>query len=302
MRIHPSLNCPLIAGGCALGLLLAAAGCTTVNPTSVTAFSTGVTAARAETSTAFETVVKQTRESAVDYAAAQPSLNEGLLVATPSPEAIAAWNRILDPLEHYAQHMSSLGTGGSSGDAQTAIGGLAKEFNATSADLKAKAGIGQAPQITAGPAAALATVAGALLDAHAEKEAAGIAKATDPAIRTMLTALADAIGPDAGSGLRGTVRGHWNQQLIDVTQDFLAAGTPASRRPVVLRYIDLLNQRDASDDMLASLRSTYLALADAHTAIAKGSDADLRGAIDLISTELKHARDLQAQFAKTLTP
>jgi hypothetical protein len=290
----------LLVGGCVPILLLIATGCTTINPTSATAFSTGITAARAQTKTAFDTVVSLSRSSSVDYASNQPSLNEEMLVSVPNAAAVAAWDEVLDPVEHYAQHLSSLASGGASTGTEDAMGSLAKQFNTTSSDLKSNTGVGNATQITTGPASALAAVAGALERARAVKQASEVAKATDNEIRGIFTALADAIGLSASSGLRGTVRANWNQQLIMITQDFLNAGSPEKRKPIVEKYVDLLNRRDAQDEQLAALRRTYLALADAHSALAKGNETDLRGAITFITSELKHARDLQAQFAKTL--
>jgi hypothetical protein len=67
----------------------------------------------------------------------------------------------------------------------------------------------------------------------------------------------------------------------------------------VREYIKLLSKRDAQDELLAGLRGTYLALADAHTALAAGRQADLAGAIDFVTAELKHARDLRDQFSDT---
>jgi hypothetical protein len=66
-------------------------------------------------------------------------------------------------------------------------------------------------------------------------------------------------------------------------------------------FIDLLKKRDAQDELLAALRRSYLALAEAHTALAKGRATDLGSAIDIVAAELKRARDLQDQFTKTLS-
>jgi hypothetical protein len=259
-----------------------------------------VTAARAQTRTAFEAVASLTRAAAIDYAAGQPSLNEDMLVATPNAAAVAAWNGLFDPIEAYAAHLSGLASGGAAGRVETALGGLAQQFNTTSSHLEKAAAVGSGGQIAAGPASALADIAGALLRARGAKEASEIALGVDPQIRAFFAALAGAIGADATSGLRGTVWSNWNQRLIVITQEFLDAGTAEKRKPVVEKYVALVEKRAAQDEQLASLRGTYLALADAHSALARQNQDELRAAIDFIGGELKHARELQAEFQKTL--
>jgi hypothetical protein len=273
------------------------AGCTTVNSTSVSAFSTGVTATQAETKTSFDTIVSLTQTSSIDRIARLDKLDESQLITVPDAGAIKAWNGVLDPVSHYAQHLSALVSGDSTSGLDTALEGLSNEFKATSTDLKAKANIGNGAQIPAGVAAAFNAAADAILQARGQKESAAIAKITDSKIRLIFTTLADAVGSDSSIGIRGTVHANWDQQLGNLKVDFLNAGTIEKRRPVVVQFIAVMNQRDAEDDGLASLRNSYLALADAHAAIVSGSETGIRSAIDLISTELKHARDLQTQYA-----
>ena len=289
----------------ALGLLLFTTGCTTVDHGGAQAFSTGVTAARAQTKTAFDAVVTLTRASAVDYAVTQDRLKDEYLKETPDAAAIAAWNEALDPIESYAQRLSSLTAPDAAKGVEDSVGALAAQFNTTATKID------QPGKITAGTASAFAEVASALLRARGEKEALGVAAKTDESIRKVLTALADVIGKDNTTpGLRATVRANWEQQLGDLKAKFADVGSSGTtdkaalaerRRPIVTDYIDRLNKRDAQDELLAALRRTYLTLADAHTALAKGHSTDLGGAIDYITAELKHARDLQDQFTKTLS-
>jgi hypothetical protein len=292
-------SCGLAAGLLAAGLMLFSAGCTTVDHGGAQAFSTGVTAARAQTKTAFDAIAELTRDGAIDYAAAQEHLTEDALVEVPNAAAVAAWNAALDPIEAYAQDLSSLTSADSAKDVENSLGSLAAQFNATSADLRGASG-GGGGQVTAGQAAAFTEMASALLRAHAQKEAMKVAAQTDPEVRRVFTALAEAIGADdTGPGLRSTVRANWDLQAGALKAEFLRAETPDRRRPVVREYIKLLSKRDAQDELLAGLRGTYLALADAHTALAAGRQADLAGAIDFVSAELKHARDLRDQFSDT---
>jgi|CZKI01.1.fsa_nt_gi hypothetical protein len=291
----------LAAGVLIPALLLLTVGCSTVDQGGAQAFATGVAAAKAQTQTAFDAVVDLTRDGAIEYAVTQDHLTEEALVVVPNAEAVAAWNGALDPIESYAKHLSSLSAPDSAQGVETSLGGLAKQFNATSDSLKS-ANLGSAGQIAPGVASAFAEAASALTRIHAQKQAMEVAAQADPEIRKVLTALADAIGKDNTTpGLRSTVRANWEQRIGALKADYLRAGSPDSRRPIVKDFIDLLKKRDAQDELLAALRRSYLALAEAHTALAKGRATDLGSAIDIVAAELKRARDLQDQFTKTLS-
>ena len=289
-----------LSTGCAALLLLCTAGCTAINPTAAGSFSTGVTAVRAQTTAAFGAVTTITRAAAVDYAASSGELNDDELEGMPSAAAVAAWNRALDPVERYAQHLSALATGGPTDAVESAVGDLAKQFNATSSELSDKFKLGGGRQIAARPAGTLAEAAGGFLRARSAAQASVIAAKADPQIRQILATLAEAIGANSESGMRQKIGDHWKLHLSDLRREFRTATTPEQRKAIIEKYIALLDQRDAQDRQLAMLRDSYLTLADAHTAFARGSESDLRSAVDFVTNELRHAQDLQTQFAKTL--
>jgi hypothetical protein len=175
---------------------------------------------------------------------------------------------------------------------------LEAQFNATSTKLKDAAFTGSAPQIPATAAAGLTEFAHLLLQVHAEKQAREIAAQTDPAVRAVFTGLAEAIGGDKDHGLRATVARHWEKRIAVVEDAFANARSHEVKRQAVKDYADFTRKRDAMDGLLASLMKSYLALADAHTALAKGHEADLNFSIGFITTEAKHARDLRDEFNK----
>ena len=296
----------------ALGLVLLAGGCATAaaKSTSVASFSTGVSAAKLQTQTTFDTVATFTRNASLDDAASADALNEGLFVTVPDAAASKAWLKAFDLFDRYAQHLSALASGGASADIEKNVGDLAKGFNTASQELKTAGVISSSPQLSAKPVAAFAALADTFLKLKGEKDALAFARQADPGMQAAYRGLAECIGTDANSGLRETVRETWNHQLIAIAQGFLQA-KPAgaasgdqkvieARKPIAQKYADTLAKRDAMDGQLASLQGSYTALASAHAAIAQGSEADLQSAVAFVRDELKHARDLQTQYEKTL--
>lgn len=274
-------------------LTLALAGCASVNPAATTTFSTAVAAARGQTQTAFASVQEITRTTAIDRAVEQAQLTPDVFEIVPSPQVVEGWNAVMDGVERYAQHLAALAGGGDPTPLDTAVGELAKELKVTS--------IQHAPKVNASLGAAVAAFADALLKARAQRQVAAAAAATDPEIRRVFTVLADRIGADDTTGLRGSSKENWDQCLGDLNLSF--RGAPKElRRSIVVAYAKLLAEREACEVQLAQLRRTYLALADAHTALARGNDADVRTVVEFLSAELKHARDLQARYTKTLNP
>jgi len=138
-------------------------------------------------------------------------------------------------------------------------------------------------QLNAGPTAAgldpgvsagFATLAGALVDLRAQSSARDILRRTDPEVRTLLTAMADAVGRSDSEGLRGTVASNWVTALSVHQRAYAAAATEkadARQRQIVSDYLAGIDRRDAQLAALAGLRASLLGLADAHTAAANGS-------------------------------
>jgi len=294
-----TIRCPLpMAGVLALGLLLLT-GCTTVfDPVGAKAFSTGVTAAREQTGTAFSTVADFTLEDAIDFAAEQKELDVKYLEHTPNQPAMEAWDDTIGAVDLYARHLAALTAADSTTEVESKMKTLETQFNTTATKLKEAGLVGSAPQIPATAAAGLTEFARLLLQIHAEKQAREIAARTDPAVRAVFTGLAEAIGGDKDHGLRATVARHWVKRIAVVEDVFAGAASHDVKRQAVKDYADFTRRRDAMDGLLDSLMKSYLALADAHTALAKGREAELNYAIGFITAEAKHARDLRDEFNK----
>jgi hypothetical protein len=305
-------------------------GCTTVPYNNAQSFATGVSAAQNQTHTVFTAAAQLIRQTDIDYASAQDVLSPALFAATPSQDAIAAWDGIFAPIEKYASQLAALVNGtAQSAQLQTAVTGLAGAFNTAATDLGKSTGAaaGNVGTIAAG----FTQLANTLIANKEQHEAMAIATAADTDIKNIFTTMADAIGTTAADGLRGTIGAHWVQRESEVGVQFavvakqcrdLKAGLTgktasdqaaqdqlaklaASRQQLASSYADLLDQQDAEDLALAALRTSYLALADAHHALISGQPASLDAAIGSIMDQLKSAADLQkqitAQLSKTAT-
>jgi hypothetical protein len=278
---YPRLVCLLL-----LPLLLGA--CVSVRTTESAAFATAVSAARDQTRAAFDTVEALTLPTAIDRAVKEGNLTVVSQTVVPSHAARAAWDQALGDMARYAQHLSDVMAAKDSADLDSAVGDLAKEIQNTSGK-----------QVNPGLASAFSALANGLLRARAQKQAFSIAADVDPEIRNIFKALADQIGDKATPGLRGTAAENWNDRITNLETTFRFSDE-ATRRPMVVEYVKLVAERDACDAQLLMLRQTYLALADAHTALAAGDGSTVRGTLNFITAELKHARDLQATYAQTL--
>lgn len=125
---------------------------------------------------------------------------------------------------------------------------------------------------------------------EAQRRAREILQRTDPQVRSLLTAMAEAVGPTDAEGLRGTVGSAWttsggrDQRAYALAVE--AKRDEDARRTIVVDYLSLLDRRQAQLASLASLRSSLLALADAHSAAAAGSKRPIGELLRIFETRL----------------
>ncbi|RXD04877.1 hypothetical protein EQZ23_06980 [Sphingomonas sp. UV9] len=179
-------------------------------------------------------------------------------------DVAARWRTALGDLARYGNLLATL-TGSGRGGMQTdAFRQLGTQLNSGSTDA------GFDPGISAG----FAALAGALVDLKAQSSARDILRRTDPDVRRLLVAMADAVGNSDAEGLRGTVASNWTAALSAYQRTYAVAATEKSdsrQRQIVADYLAGVDKRDAQLAAIAGLRSSLLGLADAHTAAAAGS-------------------------------
>ncbi len=241
-------------------------GCATAPSADLTGFGRAASTLQTDASTTFAEANRLARSVEVDrfVRSGAIALSERRFPAAVPPEVAAKWRGALGDLARYGNLLATL-TGRGRGGVQTdAFRELGVQLNSspTAADLD--------PGVSAG----FAALAGALVDLRAQSSARDILRRTDPDVRALLTAMADAIGRSDGNGLRGTVASNWTTALSAHQRAYASAATEkadARQRQIVADYLVGIDRRDAQLAALAGLRASLLGLADAHTAAAHGS-------------------------------
>lgn len=183
--------------------------------------------------------------------------------AVPS-DVVASWRSALSGLERYGLLLSTLTDPEQGAQTSEAFKRLGVELNGGTI------GAGISPGVASG----FATLAGTLVELQGQRRAREILRRTDPQVRALLTAMADAVGRSDGEGLRGTVASSWTASTGELQRSYAAAAEKRDeprQRALAGEYLVALDRRQAQLGSLAALRSSLLALADAHTAAADGS-------------------------------
>ncbi|MEG3086853.1 hypothetical protein [Sphingomonas sp. PB4P5] len=274
------------------GVLVAACG-TTVASADLTGFGTAAALLGRQSDANFAEANRIARVAAVDRFVRSPAVG---LTEAPFPPAVPAevanaWRSALSNLERYGLLLGSL-TDSSQGPRTTqAFKALGSELNSGTVGA----------DIDPGVAAAFSSLAGVLVDLEAQKRARDILRRTDPEVRALLTAMAAAIGSTDAAGLRGTVAVNWTASTGGIQRAYAAAAeknNEGEKRTLAFDYLAALDRRQVQLASLASLRSSLLALADAHTAAADGSKRPVGELLTIISDRLDEVDRLAAEIEK----
>jgi hypothetical protein len=271
-------------------------GCKTIQPGGVADFAAGISAAKGQTSLAFQGVTDLTSESIIDFAATQPTLIDTNFLPVLDPESLAVWDQVFTALQRYAQNLAVLTSPDLAKDYEDGVVNLAAEVTQVGADLKSQKMISAVPSLSPSLAAAFTELGGLLIRAKGQHDAKAVLSDTDPAIKSIFTTMADAIGASQKHNLRGTVHANWEQRKARLKGGFLEATTPAERRAIAAKYASLLNGQTTQDLALGSLQRSFLALADAHHALAQGSRPGVMAAISAVELEVQNTQNLINRF------
>jgi hypothetical protein len=226
-------------------------------------------------------------EDEIARAIGQPTLKEEDVAVILKQEDIAKWDNAVAEIDRYVANLNALLSPGHAKDLDKALVDLGTEVKNLDPNLLPSAGV----------ATGFAELGRLLIEAKAQTDALKIARQTDPAMQTIFSEMASAIGENNLKGIRGTVREHWKLRMGVQQEAFIdAKGKSEVRREIVNTFIALRDKRDVQDLQLGSLRQSLLDLAAAHSALARGSDTDLATAINMIQQELEATRSLFDQF------
>ncbi len=273
-------------------------GCARVPSTGVQTFSSALTAAKAQTSLAFQDVTSLTAEAIIEHAAAQKTLNDSHFIAVLDPESVGAWERAFTALEAYSRALTELTSPNLTREYKAAVLDLARQIQATGSALNVEAFPGS-PEASGLLATGFTKLGDILLRAKAQRDARRILERTDPVVHDILANMAGAIGQSHKQGIRGTVHAHWDQLKGEIQVRFTRAvqtNDDSKRRDLAREYAALMSQQRVQDLSLAALRRSFLALADAHRALSEGTTASVVSSVSVVLEEARDAKLLYGKF------
>lgn len=258
--------------GCVLVLLpLQLTACATPGPIlteSVGTMRTGLALTRQQAETAFAVTNAAARD--IDIARAldsdRPTLAEADFPLALDPADIQRWSNAFTVLDSYLASLQRLVAPERAQATGNNLDALATELRGGAASLS----------LPAEATAAFSTFASALVQASAERRAQDVMRQVDPAFNAVMAGLADAIGDDDRTGLRGTSRIYWENKLSElrVAYSRIAPTDRTGRRAAIDKFIQTIDARNAQLRSLADLRASVLALGQAHSAAAAGDNGN----------------------------
>ncbi|MDR3506298.1 MAG: hypothetical protein P4L64_00200 [Caulobacteraceae bacterium] len=278
-------------------LLAGLSACATPGPlltTDITSIRAGVAATRDQARTAFEAgnQLAMDQDVAWKLKQADANLRESDFPLPVAPADALAWDNAFGALDAYGAALQRLVAPDQAAATSDAISKLGAQLN--SGPLNA--GLPSSVQ------ALFATFGGALVQASAEKSATDIMRRADPAFHTVTVGMADAVGdsPRNRASLQFTVYSNWTASLAAITASYSATAPTdtATRRDLIQKYVAAIQARDAQLANLSQLRTSLLALAEAHAAAARGQPGDAQfwiGRINGWLDDIKQRADAAAQ-------
>ncbi len=256
-------------------LLTLASGCVTApDRDAIPPFRAGAAAANQQSQTSFGEINTFLRQQQIERAARLPALNEQAFFSPLASEDVARWSRAFGLIDAYAAALEKLLDPARRADTETAL-----------SELGARIGDVRDDQVPPGIAAGFVQLGGLLVQMKAEKDAMAAIRKADPAVQDVFSAMMAAIGESPSDGVRGTVGSSWTVVLGQIQIDFLGAQGVQAKREVAARYVATLDQRDAQDTSLASLRRSFGLLAASHRELAAGRAPSALRLLDAVQQE-----------------
>jgi hypothetical protein len=269
--------------------LAALCGCAGPTQKSVSDWHDAVVAVRDQSGTTFRGVNDLVRGAEIRRAPTLSQLRESDFQPGLDAQSIAAWNSALDSLIAYSAALSSL----LNPELATGLGDSTKSLGEAIATSSHSAVLDKQP----GLASAVGKLGAKLVSLTAGQNAKTIMAQTNGAVNDVLDHMARMINDESGgqvSGIYPTVHTNGTKKADDVRGEFLKAKTPEEKRDVATRYVAALEERDAADAALLSLRASILELAAAHSRAAAGGPMDT-------SALIANIREQTAFFKEVLT-
>jgi len=263
-------------------------GCSTVDSTSAASFGSAATATGQQADTTFAAINTLTSPNIIEHASEQAYLSPSNFYQVVPTDTISGWDNAFSAMSSYAQALSTLSSSGTQETAPAAISNLASNIEAQTK-----------LQMPAGLSTMFVDVATALEKAKNGHDAYEVAVTADPSIQKIVSIMADNIGATNKDGLRATVALNYRLGVMAPLETSFSASK--DKLSVAKQYATILDQRNAADLQLSSLRSSILALGTAHHAIASKSSSDFTTAVATINQQLALAQKALADLNQTPT-
>jgi hypothetical protein len=260
--------------------ILALIGCATPKPKAIPEFRQGVVTANQQTLAAFSDINDMLREQQLDRAVNQLTLNEEMFGEGIPAESRATWMRAFSLMDEYAQKLEILLSAEQRVGIEEELRGFGEKLSAT-----------QEEPLPDGVAAGFVKLGGLLAQIKIGQDAVEIMREADPAIQDIFSTMSFAVGSNHEEGIRNTVWSAWTTELAKFQVEFLRAGNNLQmKRQIAEKYLNILNERNAHDQLLSSLRLSFLSLGGAHAAMARGDRLNASGYIQIVQDEYKGFR------------
>lgn len=264
------------------------AGCATVQREEVAGWREAVVAVREQSAAAFAAYDDLIRDFEIRRAAQRAKLDPADFAGALDRSSLQHWREAFDALDGYAAAVDRLLGDEVPRDAATAIETTGKQIAATAGLLSAD---GSGPV-----ASALGGIGKSLVANAAGARAADLMRAADGDVQRLLAAMAAMLHRPATSGrpeagLLVAQRVTWDQRLAEIEASFGDAKDGDARRAVAKHYLEVIEQRDASERAMLGLRRSLLDLGPAHTAAAAGRRV---GIADVVALARAQAGELAA--------
>jgi hypothetical protein len=265
-------------------LLFAIAGCASVDRPALGGFRKGLSTVQVESAALLQDVNKLARRAQLERIETLAGmLKESDIAPALDADSRVRWNRALEALAAYAASIEVLSDPARGTETEKSVAELGNRINAMAAEPSAKG-----DELSA----AVGRLGRLVVTAWAQREALETMRSADAEVRAVLAQMAAMIGDGVESaGIRGTVWSNWTTLADEIRQGFLSA-KPAEKKTIAGKYAEALDQRAASDAGLASVRKALLDLADAHSAISQGRDADASDTIAFLREQMAFSRAL----------
>jgi hypothetical protein len=277
-----------------LVVLGAMPGCVTrVQTGQIAPFRTGVATVSQQTQQSFTEVNSAVRATQVEVAGNADALREINFAGPLSAEDTAKWARAFSDIQAYADALQELLSDEQRKSVEEQLQKLGLQFQQR-----------VDPELPPGLAAAFQKLGGLLVQQYAQYRAIEVVRNVDPAVQDIFRGLADALGATPDAGVRGTVRASWNTRLAEIEANFrkIALEKPRTsvtdKRALAEQYVAMLDLRSQQDLALMSVRTSTLALADAHAALAKGDEPSAASLIQIVRDEYEGYKVAKEQFEK----